>query len=75
MSAITSVCMQERDKETEKEEKVYVMWFSVCVYLGSIYVVLQRVNEEVSDRLPGVSHPLCLLQSHCQLLHCCLDLE
>ncbi|MEQ2170079.1 hypothetical protein GOODEAATRI_031648, partial [Goodea atripinnis] len=46
-----------------------------CVHLGGVNVVLQRVYEEVANRLPGVPHTLCLLQSPRQLLHGCLDLQ
>lgn len=44
-------------------------------YLCGIDVVLQRVDKKVSNRLPGISHSLCLVQRHCQLLHGCLDLK
>lgn len=68
------VCVCDRDKEEETEERVLALQPRVS-NLGGVYVVLQGVDEEVSHRLPGVSHPLRLLQGHSQLLHRCLDLE
>lgn len=46
-----------------------------CVHLGGVDVVLQGVDEEVTDRLPGPPYPLPLVQRPGQLLHGSLQLQ
>lgn len=44
-------------------------------YLGGLDVVWQRVNEEVTNGFPRLSHALRLVQGDAELFHGALDLQ